>query len=137
MAVWWAAAAPCAAAEPPIEVTVILADPVAPTVPHTCTAWATAAGFLTDGGAAVATARSTRRDGAWTCALTLPGPGPYALAVMEDTNGNGQVDRNLFGMPVEGWGTSNDVVPTFRPPSFAESRVTLADGARVPILVHR
>ena len=33
--------------------------------------------------------------------------GRYALSAFHDENGNGQLDRNLLGMPKEGYGFSN------------------------------
>jgi uncharacterized protein (DUF2141 family) len=44
-------------------------------------------------------------------------PGPIAVAVYQDVNGDGQLNRNLLGIPSEPYGFSNDVgriaVPTF------------------------
>lgn len=57
------------------------------------------------------------------CTFTVPGPGAYAVSVMHDENGNGRVDTSMLGFPKEGWATSNNVKPTFRAPTFAESRV--------------
>lgn len=34
--------------------------------------------------------------------------GTYAVSVMHDENGNGTLDTNFVGMPVEGYGFSND-----------------------------
>lgn len=36
-----------------------------------------------------------------TTRITGLKPGIYAIAVIQDLNGNGELDRNLFGMPVE------------------------------------
>lgn len=36
-----------------------------------------------------------------TTTITGLTPGIYAIAVIQDLNGNGELDRNLFGMPVE------------------------------------
>jgi uncharacterized protein (DUF2141 family) len=35
-------------------------------------------------------------------------PGTYAVQVMHDENGNGQIDTNFLGIPVEGYGFSNN-----------------------------
>ena len=44
-------------------------------------------------------------------------PGPYAIAVFHDLNGNGKLDRNFIGLPSEPYGFSNDVgrrgIPNF------------------------
>lgn len=34
--------------------------------------------------------------------------GTYAISVMHDENGNGKLDSNVMGMPIEGYGFSND-----------------------------
>ena len=45
-------------------------------------------------------------------------PGRYALSTFHDANDNGKLDRNLFGVPVEGFGFSNDAVGSGGPPKF-------------------
>ncbi len=49
-------------------------------------------------------------------------PGRYAVMVTHDENGNGQMDTNTIGMPLEGYGFSNnpDVMrkPTWEEASF-------------------
>jgi uncharacterized protein (DUF2141 family) len=52
-------------------------------------------------------------------------PGTYAVTVHHDENGNGQLDRNIVGLPREGYGFSNDARGTLGPPSFASAAVTL------------
>ena len=48
-------------------------------------------------------------------------PGRYAVQAFHDENGNGKVDRALFGIPKEGVGFSNDAKIRMAPPSFAEA----------------
>lgn len=50
--------------------------------------------------------------------LDIP-PGAYALAVIHDENMNGELDTNFIGVPMEGYGFSNDVRAMFGPPSFS------------------
>jgi len=45
-------------------------------------------------------------------------PGLYAMAVLHDENSNGKMDFNFLGIPLEGYGFSNDAAATFGPPSF-------------------
>ena len=54
--------------------------------------------------------------------LTAPEPGTYAVAVYHDENANVKFDKNWFGLPVEGYGISNN--PTFflRAPAFDEAK---------------
>ncbi|MGZ5659825.1 MAG: DUF2141 domain-containing protein [Usitatibacter sp.] len=46
-------------------------------------------------------------------------PGTYALAVIHDENMNGKLDMGLLGIPVEGYGFSNDARAWFGAPSFS------------------
>jgi uncharacterized protein (DUF2141 family) len=45
-------------------------------------------------------------------------PGRYAVAVLHDENRNSKMDFNFLGMPLEGYGFSNDASAPFGPPSF-------------------
>jgi uncharacterized protein (DUF2141 family) len=45
-------------------------------------------------------------------------PGTYALAILHDENKNDKMDFNFLGMPLEGYGFSNDASEMFGPPSF-------------------
>ncbi len=54
-------------------------------------------------------------------------PGEYAVAVFHDENGNNDLDRNLFGIPSEGTGASNDAHNMFGPPSYEDARFILPD----------
>lgn len=59
--------------------------------------------------------------------------GDYAVMVFHDENGNGKLDTNLVGMPVEGYGFSNNP-QVMRKPTWDESRFALAeDGQTVTI----
>jgi len=47
--------------------------------------------------------------------------GRYAVQAFLDENGNGKVDRALFGIPKEGIGFSNDAKIRLGPPKFADA----------------
>ena len=47
--------------------------------------------------------------------------GTYAIAVFFDRNKNGKLDTNLFGVPTEKYGFSNNVYPLVRAASFEEA----------------
>jgi len=47
--------------------------------------------------------------------------GSYAISVYHDVNENGKLDKNLIGIPTEGFGFSNDAMGTFGPPSFEKA----------------
>ena len=48
-------------------------------------------------------------------------PGTYALSVIHDENGNGKLDSNMIGMPVEAYGFSNNP-NVMRKPTWDEAR---------------
>ena len=56
--------------------------------------------------------------------------GTYAVTVLHDENGNGTLDTNLFGIPQEGVGVSNDALNTFGPPVFGEASFYLGEGKK-------
>ena len=49
-------------------------------------------------------------------------PGPYAIRLFHDANGNDELDTNILGIPTEGYGFSNDA-GRFGPPSFEEAAI--------------
>jgi uncharacterized protein (DUF2141 family) len=51
----------------------------------------------------------------------------YAIAVLQDENANCVLDKNILGVPKEGWGTSNNVTHTFKSPEFDESKILLKE----------
>lgn len=55
-----------------------------------------------------------------TATATLSGiePGTYGIKLYHDTNGNGEMDTNPFGIPTEPYAFSNDARGRFGPPSF-------------------
>ena len=55
-------------------------------------------------------------------------PGAYAVLITHDENGNGQLDTNMMGMPVEGYGFSNNP-RVMRKPTWDEARFELAGEA--------
>lgn len=62
------------------------------------------------------------------CRFKDVAPGPFAVAVSVDWNGNRKTDKNLFGIPTEPWGVSNNVRPSLRPPRFDEASGTMPEG---------
>ena len=47
--------------------------------------------------------------------------GVYAVKTFHDANANGKLDKNLFGVPKELFGFSNDASGTFGPASFSDA----------------
>jgi uncharacterized protein (DUF2141 family) len=52
-----------------------------------------------------------------TLSTTLP-PGTFAAALLDDENNNGQMDKGLFGIPLEGYGFTDNPKVVFDKPSF-------------------
>ena len=56
--------------------------------------------------------------------------GTYAVAVYHDEDSDDEFDQFVFGLPLEGYGFSNDAPVFFGPPSFAEASVGLGPAPR-------
>jgi uncharacterized protein (DUF2141 family) len=77
------------------------------------------------------------RNRAARCIFANVPAGEYALAVLHDENGNGDMDTGVFGIPTEGYGASNDAPARFGPPSYEDARFRLrAVAARMRIRMH-
>ena len=59
--------------------------------------------------------------------------GEYAVRVMQDENGNGDMDENMVGMPTEPWGFSNNAIGNFGPPGWTDISFKLDDEASISI----
>lgn len=57
-------------------------------------------------------------------------PGDYAVAVFHDENGNGKLDKRIFGIPKEPYGFSNNFRPTMSAPKFKDCKFTVGDGGK-------
>ena len=63
--------------------------------------------------------------------------GMWAVAVMHDQDGNGEMATDWMGRPSEGWGVSNDARGSFGPPSFADAAFEVTPGEnRITIRVN-
>ena len=65
--------------------------------------------------------REPAQQGTMTLCVAARQKGHYAVAVYHDENDNHKFDRNLIGLPTEGFGFSNDPAFYLAPPSFEES----------------
>jgi uncharacterized protein (DUF2141 family) len=59
--------------------------------------------------------------------------GTYAVTVFHDENGNGKLDKNMVGIPKEGYGASNNPAKKMRAPTFDEAKLSLASDQSVEI----
>jgi uncharacterized protein (DUF2141 family) len=74
----------------------------------------------------VGTAIRAKRGAESTC-FTHLSPGRYAVIAIDDENDNGRLDENIFGVPTEGYGFSNDATGflSLGAPSFAAAAITV------------
>ncbi len=76
--------------------------------------------------------KATGKAAARKCTIELNDlpPGDYAIAVLHDENDNNKMDTNLFGLPKEGYGASNDAKASFGPPKYEDARCTVNGKAK-------
>ncbi|MDR4482092.1 MAG: DUF2141 domain-containing protein [Nitrospirales bacterium] len=65
--------------------------------------------------------REPARIGSMTLCLAAPMEGKYAVVVYHDENDNHKFDRNLIGLPIEGFGVSKNPTLFLAAPKFDES----------------
>jgi len=88
------------------------------------------------GGPSGREARATVDDaGRPVCTFRDLDSGRYAVAAMLDRNGNNALDTSLIGLPLEPWGVTNNVRPSFRAPSFDEAAVAIPEVGRIQATV--
>jgi uncharacterized protein (DUF2141 family) len=54
-----------------------------------------------------------------TLRLAAPAAGRYGVRLFHDVDGDGKLGANMFGIPTEPFGFSNDAPAQFGPPAFA------------------
>ena len=88
-----------------------------------CGIFKSPAGFPTDSKLRLkGSTASIDKDGKVSCKFTDLVKGKYAISLLEDLNGNGEMDSTLVGYPKEPWGVSNNApMHTFGPPTFDEA----------------
>lgn len=57
-------------------------------------------------------------------------PGDYAIAVFHDENGNGKMDKRLFGIPKEPYGFSNNFRPKMSAPKFSDCQFQVGNSGK-------
>ncbi|MGH8062763.1 MAG: DUF2141 domain-containing protein [Pseudoxanthomonas sp.] len=63
-------------------------------------------------------------------------PGNYAVLITHDENGNGKLDTNVMGMPLEGYGFSNNP-QVMRKPTWDEARFEIGkDDVAIDVALH-
>jgi uncharacterized protein (DUF2141 family) len=64
--------------------------------------------------------------GKGSCLFRNVPTGEYAIAIALDSNSNNKLDTNFLGIPVEGFGFSNNVSPKFSAPRFRDAAFNAA-----------
>ncbi|MGE5147744.1 MAG: DUF2141 domain-containing protein [Candidatus Eiseniibacteriota bacterium] len=54
-------------------------------------------------------------------------PGRYAVSVFHDENDDGKFNRSLIGLPLEGYGFSNNAKVTLSAPPFDKAAITVPE----------
>jgi len=63
-------------------------------------------------------------------------PGVYGITLLDDENENGKIDKNMLGIPKEGFGFSNFFMDKMKKPAFDDFKVDLrSTGVNVEIKV--
>ena len=69
--------------------------------------------------------RVPARAGATSACIFVPKPGTYAIAVYHDADANMRLNRSGLGLPMEGFGFSNNPVTVVGLPTFASVRLSV------------
>lgn len=86
-------------------------------------------GFPTEQKHVVAKTRAVPSSASATCTFSAPAKGKsYAVVIHHDENDDGKFQRNAIGLPLEGYGFSNNVRPVLSPPSFAACQFSFKGG---------
>jgi uncharacterized protein (DUF2141 family) len=83
--------------------------------------------YLADDGA-IFVWRDPAQRGTVSQCFYLPTAGDYAMVAFHDANSNGKLDLGLLGIPMEGYGFSNNVRPILHAPSFESVAFQAAPG---------
>ncbi len=84
---------------------------------------------------AVAGAWSKAQKGGFSVTFAGLAPGRYAVNGFHDTDGDGELDTNLLGVPTEGYGFGNGATGSFGPPDFTAASIAVEGktGVDLPI----
>lgn len=78
-----------------------------------------------DAGQPIRGARLDVAAGQRTATFEGLAPGDYAIRAFHDVNGDGQMNRNPFGMPTEPYAFSNNAVGNMGPATWDRARFTV------------
>lgn len=94
-----------------------------------CSLYDDAEGFPEGQKHVVARVRAVPKDKGVTCTFKSPKKGvKYAAVIHHDENDDGVFQKSTLGLPLEGYGFSNNVRPVLSAPSFEACAFTYAGG---------
>lgn len=70
-------------------------------------------------------AKAPAKDGENVITVKDVPAGTWAVLSYQDENDNGELDRNIVGIPKENYGFSRDARGRFGPPSFEDAAITV------------
>ncbi len=73
--------------------------------------------------------KTSLREGMMEILLDDLLPGTYAISLLDDVNGNDQMDYRLVKIPGEGFGFSNNIKPKLKHPPFDHCSFQIPEGA--------
>jgi len=62
--------------------------------------------------------------------------GDYAVSVYHDENENGQLDKNMFGIPSEDYAASNNAKGMMGPPKYADAKFSVNSNSKINITLN-
>lgn len=60
-------------------------------------------------------------------------PGEYVVSYFHDEDADGKLATNMFGIPTEGYGFSNNAQGSFGPPNYQEMKFTVTEQDKITI----
>jgi len=69
------------------------------------------------------------RVGSVTATIRGVPPGTYAVEAFADTDDDGHLKKNFFGIPKEGLAISRNPPPRFGPPHFDDAAIRIVEGS--------
>ena len=122
------------ASNEPQSVTVTVSSLVSATSTVKLYFYNTREGFLKSGKWAFSKSVKPTGKNGFTLPVELP-KGEWAVAITQDLNNNGKVDKNFLGIPTEPYAFSNNVRPTVSAPRFDECKFMVDGPGKVVSIV--
>jgi len=128
------AAAPASSGAETQPLTVVVSSLVSTTSTVKLYFYNTREGFLKSGKWAFS--KAVKPDGKKQFSLPVELPkGEWAVAITQDINNNGKIDKNFLGIPTEPYAFSNNFRPTVAAPDFNDCKFTVDGPGKVVSIV--